>query len=688
MNLPNECQIDSFDESLISVAARRAKPSLSYNVVSMTGELLLLFDLTCLFLAASLSTLLYTHWLAPLGLAPGFGNELEQAALVAAVLAPFILYDKRFGRVASRGHMPVLVRSYVLRFSLFAGVVLALGAVSQALNNFPLGWVLIWFATSLLLTSLTRVLVAQYVRRLQRQGVLTEVIAVVGAGPVSDRLVQALRQTRPESIELLGVFDDKIVGAVHSTIKPAGTLAQLIELGKTRKIDWILLTLPPTAEHRLLSIVQRLKALSVPIGLCPQHVGLTVPYRTIDYVADSVPVSLLADRPIKRWDAVTKAAEDFLPRWIVTLALLALAAVEALADKLVTFVPTIPAQRAAKLSFQFDNYDVAGFTDVAASFGQDRYGYAVTPNADHVIRLHEDASFRALFAAANYILLDSHFLSHVLRITRGIHLPVCTGSDLTAKLFSDVITPEDPLVLIGGSDEQARQLTERYGLRHLAHFSPPMGFIRDPEAVETCLRFIEAHSPFRFCLLAVGAPQQEAVAQQLKTRGIARGLALCVGASINFLTGDERRAPLWMQRCGMEWSFRLMQAPGRMAQRYLVRGPRVFGVLQNAEIVLRKASTPILRLVPARSQPALPAPFSSETARPARAEQRVPAPSRPALPAASFSKSARPAHAEPWVPAPSRPGLPMPSSPEPARPAYADAAGVNASAGPTPGVLS
>ncbi|MHB1142408.1 MAG: hypothetical protein ACYC1T_11735, partial [Sulfuricaulis sp.] len=281
-------------------------------MATVASDLLPLGDFACLLLAASLSTLLYAQWLAPSGLAPGFGGDFASAALVAAVLAPFILYDKRFGAVASRGQMPVLVRSHVLRFAIFAGVVLALGGVSQALEPFPRGWLVTWFATSLLLTSFTRVLVARTVRRLQRQGMLTEVIAVVGAGPVADRLVQALRQTRPETIELLGVFDDKILGAVPGAIKPAGTLAQLIELGKTRKIDWILLTLPPTAEQRVLSVVQRLKALSVPIGLCPPHVGLTLPYRTIGYVGDNVPVNLLADRPIKRWDAVVKGAEDFL----------------------------------------------------------------------------------------------------------------------------------------------------------------------------------------------------------------------------------------------------------------------------------------------------------------------------------------------------------------------------------------
>ncbi len=73
----------------------------------------------------------------------------------------------------------------------------------------------------------------------------------------------------------------------------------------------------------------------------------------------------------------------------------------------------------------------------------------------------------------------------------------------------------------------------------------------------------------------------------LRERGQARGLALCVGASINFLTGDERRAPGWMQRLGIEWLYRLLQDPRRLAARYLLRGPRVFGLLRRAEIVQR-----------------------------------------------------------------------------------------------------
>src|SRR5262249_35927282 len=158
----------------------------------------------------------------------------------------------------------------------------------------------------------------------------------------------------------------------------------------------------------------------------------------------------------------------------------------------------------------------------------------------------------------------SRFAARLVRLLHGVKLPVCTGSDLTARLLREVIQPGDRLVLIGGSAEQACKLRERYHLAGLRHHNPPMGFIRDAAALEACLSFIEAASPFRFCFLAVGSPQQEQVATLLAARGTARGLALCIGGSINFVTGRERRAPLWMQQLSLEWLYRLVQDPRRL----------------------------------------------------------------------------------------------------------------------------
>ncbi len=340
-----------------NLTARRARRMLPRNVASLASDLLPLCDFLVLLLAAPLSTLLYALGRAPLAPATGFGGAYEQAALVAAVLAPFILYDKRFGTAASRGQTALLLRSYALRFTLFAGVILALGGVSQTLQHIPRGWVAIWIVTSLLLTASTRVTAARVLRNLQNRGLLTEIIAVVGAGPVADRLVKALHQTQPKDIELLGVFDDVAANAAPGKSNLAGNLTQLIELSKTRKIDWILLTLPPSADMQMLSIVQRLKELPIPIGLCPQHVGLAVPYHTVNYVAGSIPVSLLADRPIQRWNAVVKGMEDYLLGGIITLLLLPVLAIVALAIKIDSPGPVIFKQRRhAYNNHEFDIY--------------------------------------------------------------------------------------------------------------------------------------------------------------------------------------------------------------------------------------------------------------------------------------------------------------------------------------------
>jgi exopolysaccharide biosynthesis WecB/TagA/CpsF family protein len=241
-----------------------------------------------------------------------------------------------------------------------------------------------------------------------------------------------------------------------------------------------------------------------------------------------------------------------------------------------------------KIVHEIDDFDLTGFVSVAAAFGHDGYGYVVTPNVDHLIRCFEDPAFREHYAAASFVLMDSRFAARLVRFFKGQRLPICTGSDLTAALLK-TLAPTDRIVMVGGSDRQAQAIAGMFALGNLHHCNPPMGFIRSPAAVEECLRFIEDHSPFRYCFIAVGSPQQEIVAHALRVRGRARGLALCVGASLDFITGAERRAPPWVQRVGFEWLYRLLQNPRRLARRYLVRGPRFFAQLTRSEFVLRRS---------------------------------------------------------------------------------------------------
>ena len=246
-------------------------------------------------------------------------------------------------------------------------------------------------------------------------------------------------------------------------------------------------------------------------------------------------------------------------------------------------------------TLDIDDYNLDEALRLVSTFGSERFGYIVTPNVDHIIRHYHDSHFRSLYEQAAYVFLDSRFLAHTVGLLKRQVLRVCLGSDLTTAVLGSVIKPLDVAVLVGGSTGQAQTLRERYGLQSLLHIDPPMGFIRDPLAVEACLQQIESIGKFRFCFLAIGSPQQEIIAQKLKERGKVRGLALCIGAAINFLTGVERRAPRWMQEAGLEWLYRLSKNPGRLWKRYLVRGPTIFLLLWRIELRVRQsASLPVV----------------------------------------------------------------------------------------------
>lgn len=559
--------------------------------VGSAAGLLALLDFAALLFAAYVGDWIYSAWSTPVESSRAGDHYL---LVVAALLAAMLLHDRRFGSLARREHGSALIRHYLTRFLLLVCGVLVIGGVSGALRTIPPYAVAVWLGVSFVLTSSARAVLTRSVRRLARNGALAEVVAIVGAGSLADRLTQDLRNAKRASMQILGVFDDDDVASApigpNGQSAVVGTIDDLIHLGKTRHIDWIFVNLPCADARRLASVVRRLKALSVPVALCPWNVGLGTPYQIIDYVGDALPVTVLVGRPAQRWRAAIQSTCQFLPRWVTTLLLLP-TSLAAIGGQRVRASLRAGTAKSGTLRCELDAFDLASFSNAAQNFGQNRYGFVVTPNVDHLIRLHEDARFRELYAAARYVLLDSQFLANLLRVTTGRRLPVCTGSDLTAKLLAEVIATGDRIVLIGGDARQAAELRERYALSNLVQFSPPMGFIHSSEAVETCLRFVESHSPFRFCLFAVGAPQQEILAEALQVRGVARGLALCVGASIDYLTGTEHRAPRWLRRAGLEWLFRLAHNPARLAKRYLVRGPRVFGLLRKTTFVVRDQPT-------------------------------------------------------------------------------------------------
>lgn len=227
--------------------------------------------------------------------------------------------------------------------------------------------------------------------------------------------------------------------------------------------------------------------------------------------------------------------------------------------------------------------DVAGAADAVAGRAPDApFAYVVTPNAQHIVRLHRgDPPFQAAYDAAWLRLCDSQILRLLLRWLFGRHLPSAPGSDLTAHLFAHHITPADSITVIGGGDELARRLRARFGLTRLAMHVPPMGFAADPQEVERCVRFVVEH-PARYVFLAVGAPQSECLAHAIHRTGQATGVGLCVGSSLLFVTGMVERAPPLFRRLALEWLFRLALNPRGHGRRVFVDSLPLVGIALSA----------------------------------------------------------------------------------------------------------
>ena len=99
---------------------------------------------------------------------------------------------------------------------------------------------------------------------------------------------------------------------------------------------------------------------------------------------------------------------------------------------------------------------------------------------------------------------------------------------------------------------------------------PPFGFESDAEYSARLREKIRAASP-AIVYVALGSPKQEKLILELREI-VPRAWFLGIGVTFSFVSGELRRAPIWIRRIGMEWLHRLVQEPRRLAKRYLVHG--------------------------------------------------------------------------------------------------------------------
>jgi exopolysaccharide biosynthesis WecB/TagA/CpsF family protein len=199
-------------------------------------------------------------------------------------------------------------------------------------------------------------------------------------------------------------------------------------------------------------------------------------------------------------------------------------------------------------------------------------GFALaTINLDHLVKLSRTESFRRAYAAHDFIVADGNpivWLSHLARQP----VALVPGSDIVVPLSRLAAEMGVPVSLVGTTQDAltraARRLQQEVpGLCIGELISPPFGFDPNGPGAADILQRIAAVGP-GLCFIALSAPKQEVLATQGRKLAPQTGFA-GIGAGLDFLAGDQVRAPFWMRAIALEWLWRAITSPGRLIPRYL-----------------------------------------------------------------------------------------------------------------------
>ncbi len=208
-------------------------------------------------------------------------------------------------------------------------------------------------------------------------------------------------------------------------------------------------------------------------------------------------------------------------------------------------------------------------------------GVLFTPNIDHFVLLQHDKEFYEAYKDADVIILDSQIIYLLSKVFHLGFKEKISGSDFFPAFCNyHRSNAEVRIFLLGGLEDTADRLKEY--LNANAQREQVVGAYSPVENLEMndqeCLEIIERIKRAEANVLAVafGTPKQEKWIFRNRGKLPQVAMFMGVGASFDFLIGNQRRAPHWMQKAGLEWLYRLVKAPRRLAKRYLWTDLRFF----------------------------------------------------------------------------------------------------------------
>jgi len=186
------------------------------------------------------------------------------------------------------------------------------------------------------------------------------------------------------------------------------------------------------------------------------------------------------------------------------------------------------------------------------------------------VLFQQRAELRDAYSDASLVLADGAPIVLASRVLRRPLPERVAGSDLVPELFQAASKPLR-VFLLGAAPGVAEIAAERIesqsgSVKVVGVYSPPLGFENDDAENARILAKVATAVP-DLLIVGFGAPKQELWVHQHR-HALQAKVALCAGATIDFLAGHRDRSPVWMRRAGLEWLHRLGTDPRRLATRY------------------------------------------------------------------------------------------------------------------------
>ncbi len=248
----------------------------------------------------------------------GFGTHMNwvypATILTVSVMAVVLLELTDLYQIAALRQPTQFLRTLLLVWSgTFALMALA-GFLLKVSEEFSRVWFGGWFLTGLVILLSGRFILARMVRRWARNGRMERRAVIVGGGGNAETLIRSIEKQPFNDIRICGIFDDRDnrrSPPIVAGYPKLGTIDELITFARIARIDMLIVSLPITAEKRVLSMLKKLWVLPVDVRLSAHSHELQFRPRSYSFIG-AVPMLDIFDKPINDWDSVAKRAFDIV----------------------------------------------------------------------------------------------------------------------------------------------------------------------------------------------------------------------------------------------------------------------------------------------------------------------------------------------------------------------------------------